>query len=182
MPWKLEIHVGANGQSFIDADGHVTVLGYFQPTFLYESIWDIALGFLLLYLTKRHAFGRGNVFALYVMIYTVGRFWIEALRHDHANHILGLRLNDWTSISSSSARSSGSCAIAAPAAIWSIPSSARRVEQTGADRRIGRRGIRGRFRFRSRFDSDSELSTNQPLRTRECRRCRTAGDEVRTRA
>ncbi len=32
------------------------------------------------------------------MGYTLGRVWIEALRHDHANHILGLRLNDWTSI------------------------------------------------------------------------------------
>jgi prolipoprotein diacylglyceryltransferase len=28
----------------------------------------------------------------------VGRAWIEALRTDHANHILGLRLNDWTSL------------------------------------------------------------------------------------
>jgi prolipoprotein diacylglyceryltransferase len=36
--------------------------------------------------------------ALYVMGYTAGRGWIEALRTDHANHILGLRLNDWTSI------------------------------------------------------------------------------------
>jgi len=32
------------------------------------------------------------------MGYTAGRGWIEALRHDHANHILGLRLNDWTSV------------------------------------------------------------------------------------
>jgi prolipoprotein diacylglyceryltransferase len=36
--------------------------------------------------------------ALYVIGYTAGRAWIEALRTDHANHILGLRLNDWTSI------------------------------------------------------------------------------------
>ena len=42
--------------------------------------------------------GRGNVMALYVMGYTLGRGWIEALRTDHANHILGLRLNDWTSL------------------------------------------------------------------------------------
>jgi hypothetical protein len=32
------------------------------------------------------------------MGYTAGRGWIEAMRTDHANHILGLRLNDWTSI------------------------------------------------------------------------------------
>ena len=34
----------------------------------------------------------------HVMGYTAGRGWIEALRHDHPNHILGLRLNDWTSL------------------------------------------------------------------------------------
>jgi len=32
------------------------------------------------------------------MTYVAGRSWIEYLRVDHANHILGLRLNDWTSI------------------------------------------------------------------------------------
>src|SRR5262249_50762777 len=37
-------------------------------------------------------------FALYVMAYTVGRFWIEALRVDEAHHFLGLRVNDWVSI------------------------------------------------------------------------------------
>jgi hypothetical protein len=30
--------------------------------------------------------------------YTAGRGWVEALRVDHANHFLGLRLNDWTSL------------------------------------------------------------------------------------
>jgi prolipoprotein diacylglyceryltransferase len=33
---------------------------------------------------------------LYVAAYTVGRAWVEWLRVDQANHILGLRLNDWT--------------------------------------------------------------------------------------
>ncbi|MGH3367125.1 MAG: prolipoprotein diacylglyceryl transferase family protein, partial [Nocardioidaceae bacterium] len=35
---------------------------------------------------------------LYVMAYTAGRGWIEYLRIDEANHILGLRLNIWTSV------------------------------------------------------------------------------------
>ena len=100
LPWKLQIHC-------LDIDvGHATtcpgtnstVLGYFQPTFLYESLWDIAIGIGLLLLDRRLRLGRGNVMALYVMGYTVGRAWIEALRTDHANHILGLRLNDWTSL------------------------------------------------------------------------------------
>ncbi|SDJ15638.1 prolipoprotein diacylglyceryl transferase [Frankineae bacterium MT45] len=100
LPWRLEIHRVdvVTGQSLLDDHGHAIVLGYFQPTFLYESIWDIALAFVLIYASRRWTLGRGNVFALYVMLYTVGRAWIEALREDHANHILGLRLNDWTSI------------------------------------------------------------------------------------
>jgi prolipoprotein diacylglyceryl transferase len=107
LPWKLQIHCldavaghalagGTNG-AYACPPGS-TVAGYFQPTFLYESLWDIALGLGLLYLDRRIRLGRGNVMALYVMGYTVGRIWIEALREDHANHILGLRLNIWTCI------------------------------------------------------------------------------------
>jgi prolipoprotein diacylglyceryl transferase len=101
VPWKLQIHcldidighaTGCNGPSTS------TVLGYFQPTFLYEALWDVAIGVGLLLLDRRLRLGRGNVMALYVMGYTAGRVWIEALRSDHANRILGLRLNDWTSV------------------------------------------------------------------------------------
>jgi prolipoprotein diacylglyceryltransferase len=38
------------------------------------------------------------VFGVYVALYTVGRLWIEALRVDTANHVLGLRLNIWTAV------------------------------------------------------------------------------------
>jgi prolipoprotein diacylglyceryl transferase len=100
LPWKLQIHDidVVTGHARLDALGHPVVLGYFQPTFLYESLWDIALGFALLYIDRRLRLGRGNLMALYVMGYTTGRIWIEALRTDHANHILGLRLNVWTSL------------------------------------------------------------------------------------
>ena len=108
LPWKLQIHclsvsVG-HAQIGGVADGGYTcppgsnVAGFFQPTFLYESLWDIGVAVLLIYLDRRLRLGRGNVLALYVMGYTAGRGWIEALRHDTANHILGLRLNDWTAI------------------------------------------------------------------------------------
>ena len=78
--------------------GSATVAGLYQPTFLYESLWDIAVAVVLIYVDRRFRLGRGNAFAVYVMGYTLGRVWIEALRHDHAHHILGLRLNVWTSI------------------------------------------------------------------------------------
>ncbi|TAM84996.1 MAG: prolipoprotein diacylglyceryl transferase, partial [Jatrophihabitans sp.] len=108
LPWGLQVHcmdivtgravpVGTadGGQA---CSGSSVVPGLFHPTFLYELVWDVAVGLTLLYLDRRLRLGRGNVFALYVMGYTAGRAWIESLRIDHANHILGLRLNDWTSI------------------------------------------------------------------------------------
>jgi prolipoprotein diacylglyceryl transferase len=100
LPWKLQIHCLdiTVGHAQTCAGSTSDVLGYFQPTFLYESIWDIALAFVLLYVDRRYRLGRGNLLAVYAMGYTLGRVWIEALRSDHANHILGLRLNIWTCI------------------------------------------------------------------------------------
>jgi prolipoprotein diacylglyceryl transferase len=101
LPWKLQIHcldINVGHATGCNGPGTSTVLGYFQPTFLYESLWDLALGIGLIVVDRRLRLGRGNVMALYVMGYTVGRAWIEALRIDHANHFLGLRLNDWTSL------------------------------------------------------------------------------------
>jgi len=100
VPWKLQIHcmdLTAGHATTCEGTGS-TVLGYFQPTFLYEALWDIGLGLLLIYVDRRWRLGHGNVAALYVMGYTAGRVWIEALRTDTANHILGLRLNIWTSV------------------------------------------------------------------------------------
>ena len=101
LPWKLQIHcldINVGKAQGCGGPGTSTVLGYFQPTFLYECLWDIAIGVALILIDRKLRLGRGNVMALYVMGYTAGRGWIEALRTDHANHILGLRLNDWTSI------------------------------------------------------------------------------------
>jgi prolipoprotein diacylglyceryl transferase len=100
LPWKLEIHDldTTTGTVARDASGHAVVLGYFQPTFLYELIWNLVIAAALLYADRRYRIGRGNVLALYVMGYTFGRFWVESLRSDHANHILGMRVNSWVAI------------------------------------------------------------------------------------
>jgi prolipoprotein diacylglyceryl transferase len=70
----------------------------YQPTFLYESLWDLGTAGVVLWAERRFRLGRGRAFAVYVGAYTVGRFWIEALRIDQAHTYLGLRLNDYTSI------------------------------------------------------------------------------------
>ena len=53
---------------------------YYQPTFLYESIWDI-LGFVILITLRKHL-RIGDTFALYLIWYSIGRFFVEGLRTD----------------------------------------------------------------------------------------------------
>ena len=49
-------------------------------------------------LDRRFRLGHGKVFALYVVFYTFGRFWIESLRIDAVNRVGGFRLNNYTSL------------------------------------------------------------------------------------
>ena len=53
---------------------------------------------MLIWADRRFRLGHGKVFALYVVLYTAGRFWIEALRIDTVNEIGGFRLNNYTSL------------------------------------------------------------------------------------
>lgn len=89
LPWALKI----------DANPAIgRVAGTYHPTFLYESLWCLGVAALVIWADRRFTLGHGRAFAVYVATYTVGRFWIEYLRVDDAHHVLGLRLNDWTSI------------------------------------------------------------------------------------
>lgn len=58
-------------------------ISYIQvhPTFLYESLWNLALLIGLLIYWKHRKFN-GEVFLLYLFGYGIGRFWIESLRTD----------------------------------------------------------------------------------------------------
>ncbi len=67
----------------------------FHPTFLYESLWNLALCILLLYIDRRMSLKPGRLFAVYLAGYFAGRFWIEGLRIDPAHVVGGLRLNQW---------------------------------------------------------------------------------------
>jgi prolipoprotein diacylglyceryl transferase len=70
----------------------------FHPTFLYESLWNLALVAVLLIIERRVRLRPGRLFVIYVGGYALGRLWIEDLRIDPANRILGLRVNEWVSI------------------------------------------------------------------------------------
>ncbi|GAA4937274.1 prolipoprotein diacylglyceryl transferase [Nonomuraea thailandensis] len=94
LPWGLEIDQAHGGEPGV----------LYHPTFLYESLWCTALGFALILAGRRFTLRHGRLFALYVAGYTFGRFWIEGLRIDpvggvdHAVLLLGLRINQWTSL------------------------------------------------------------------------------------
>ncbi|MFM6971966.1 MAG: prolipoprotein diacylglyceryl transferase [Rhodoluna sp.] len=70
----------------------------FQPTFLYESIWDVFGMFLLFWLDKRFNLHWGKTFGAYLIFYSVGRIFTENLRIDPSEILLGLRINVWSAI------------------------------------------------------------------------------------
>jgi prolipoprotein diacylglyceryl transferase len=91
LPWGLEIAPQYRPAGY---DQFAT----FHPTFLYEMLWNLAAAVLLVWLDRRFRLGHGKVFALYVLLYCGGRFWIEALRIDTVNEIGGFRLNNYTAL------------------------------------------------------------------------------------
>jgi len=97
LPWGLEID--AAHLPVDPATGVAYPLGtLFHPTFLYEILWNLAAFGLLVWLDRRLSLGHGRVMLAYVGLYTLGRGWIEMLRIDPAQHVLGLRLNVWVSL------------------------------------------------------------------------------------
>lgn len=94
LPWGLQIDAGVLAAQGMDYPAGTL----FHPTFLYELLWNLAMAALIVLIDRKLRLGHGRVFWLYVFCYTVGRGWIETLRIDEAEHVLGLRLNVWTSI------------------------------------------------------------------------------------
>lgn len=91
LPWGLEIAPSNRPDGYEDYP-------LFHPTFLYESLWNLGVVGLVLWVEARFKIRGSRLFAVYVMGYTAGRVWIEYLRIDTVNDVLGLRLNVWTSL------------------------------------------------------------------------------------
>jgi prolipoprotein diacylglyceryl transferase len=93
LPWGLEI---ASNNPAYPAGLPEGVL--FHPTFLYESIWSLAGVALLLAADKRFNLRWGKMLGLYLVYYSIGRIWVEAIRIDPSEVLLGLRINIWSAI------------------------------------------------------------------------------------
>ena len=86
LPWALEISPAHRPVGYVQ-------YATFQPTFLYELIWNLLLAGALVWLGRRRSIRPPGLFALYVAGYSFARIGEELLRVDPAHHILGLRLN-----------------------------------------------------------------------------------------
>ena len=80
LPWKLFIPYNLRPEIF-------SAENYFHPTFLYESVWNIFIFCLLIILFKKSIkkeikLPSGSLSCLYLITYSLGRVWIEALRTD----------------------------------------------------------------------------------------------------
>jgi len=91
LPWGLQIPYPYRVTGGIPAaDLHFST---FQPTFLYELIFDFAWAGVLIWLGHRRPIKPPGIFALYVFGYSAYRIFEESLRIDSSVHIFGLRLN-----------------------------------------------------------------------------------------
>ncbi len=86
LPWGLKIDPINRPAGYLQ---YTT----FQPTFLYEIIWNLALAGFLIWLGKRREIRPPGLFALYVAGYSAFRIFEETLRVDPAHYYFGLRLN-----------------------------------------------------------------------------------------
>lgn len=80
LPWKLYIPPAQRPEGYTQFD-------YFHPTFLYESLWNLGVFALLMTLFFRGLKAApplkvGTLFLVYLIAYSLGRFWIEGLRMD----------------------------------------------------------------------------------------------------
>jgi prolipoprotein diacylglyceryl transferase len=91
LPWGLRIDPQYR-------PAHYANVTTFQPTFLYELIWDVGLAGLLLWLDAHFRIRQPALFCLYVCLYCAIRLVLELLRVDPAAIILGERLNFWVAL------------------------------------------------------------------------------------
>jgi prolipoprotein diacylglyceryl transferase len=91
LPWALKIAPAHRPVNYTD-------FATFQPTFLYEIIWDLALAGFLIWLDRRRKVRAPGLFALYVAGYSGFRIFEELLRIDYSRFILGMRVNFWIAL------------------------------------------------------------------------------------
>jgi phosphatidylglycerol:prolipoprotein diacylglycerol transferase len=87
LPWKIYIEPSRRVPGYANYD-------YFHPLFLYESLYNLFCMATLLWLGRRFSkwLKDGDLFLIYLLLYPIGRFFLEFLRLD-ASQIGGINAN-----------------------------------------------------------------------------------------
>lgn len=92
LPWGLEIDPANRPLDYLEAET-------FHPTFLYESLWNLAvLVPVVLWLERRGKLARGSSIAVYMVLYGTIRFLTELIRTDTTFRLLGISRNGWVAL------------------------------------------------------------------------------------
>jgi prolipoprotein diacylglyceryl transferase len=86
LPWAVEISPEHRLAGYVN-------FATFQPTFLYESLWDALVGVAVIVAARRLLLAGDRTFALYAGLYAFGRFWTQGLEITYSSHVLGLRID-----------------------------------------------------------------------------------------
>jgi prolipoprotein diacylglyceryl transferase len=92
LPWALEVDPAFRRPASVSDSAT------FHPTFLYESLWNVALVLLIVRLDRRRAVPRGALILVYAVGYGLGRFLVELLRIDTVERYAGLSRNNWLAL------------------------------------------------------------------------------------
>jgi len=87
LPWAIYIDPQHRLPGYQD-------VAYYHPTFLYESLWNLLNMGLLLWLARRYPkrLKNGDLFLIYLIVYPIGRFFLEFLRLD-SSQVAGINAN-----------------------------------------------------------------------------------------
>ncbi len=91
LPWAVQIDPAHRPEQFA---GFAT----FHPTFLYESLYNLLIVGVLLYIDRRRDLRRGSLLGVYAILYGTMRFLVELIRTDTTFRFLGLSRNGWVSL------------------------------------------------------------------------------------
>jgi prolipoprotein diacylglyceryl transferase len=93
LPWGLQIE--SSNAAFPVGLPAGTL---FQPTFLYEILWDLFGVAVIMLLERQYHYRWGKMLAMYFIVYGIGRVWFESIRIDPSEVFLGLRTNVWAAL------------------------------------------------------------------------------------
>jgi len=91
LPWALEVERDYRPKRYVE-------YATFHPTFLYESLYNLLVVGVLLWLSRRKTLRTGSIVLAYLALYGLGRFFLELLRTDTTYRLFGLSRNAYVSL------------------------------------------------------------------------------------